>query len=134
MRTINQEQLEVLRTLKKWVVEKQVAQNNLKVAERELNNCISDTVKNQINPDIIDLVMYDNNGSGVKEILEENQIAITDGQAFEEGDRVEHARRGKGTFLTFGVFDNESVVEFDEDSDARGETLTVSTGLLKKLN
>ncbi|WP_180806856.1 hypothetical protein [Bacillus paralicheniformis] len=52
---------------------------------------------------------------------------------FNNGDRVEHVNRGKGTFLSYGEFENESIVKFDEDSNAEGDTLTVTTGLLKKL-
>lgn len=52
---------------------------------------------------------------------------------FKTGDRVEHVRRGKGTFLIYGLFSDESIVEFDKDSDAKGDTLTVTTGLLKKI-
>lgn len=52
---------------------------------------------------------------------------------FKTGDRVEHSRRGKGTFLMYGMFHDESIVEFDKDSDAEGETLTVTTCLLKKI-
>lgn len=52
---------------------------------------------------------------------------------FKTGDRVEHKTRGNGTFLAYGTFSNESIVEFDIDSDAEGETLTVTTGLLKKV-
>lgn len=50
---------------------------------------------------------------------------------FKTGDRVEHKARGKGTFLSYGMFHDESIVEFDHDSDAEGETLTVTTGMLK---
>lgn len=53
---------------------------------------------------------------------------------FKLDDRVEHARRGKGTFLSYGMFHDESIVQFDKDSDANGETLTVTTGLLKKIS
>lgn len=53
---------------------------------------------------------------------------------FKYRNRVEHKRRGKGTFLSQGNFHDESIVEFDKDSDAEGETLTVTTGLLKKIN
>lgn len=53
---------------------------------------------------------------------------------FKMGDRVEHSRRGKGTFLSYGDFSDESIVEFDKDSDAEGETLVVTTGLLKGIN
>ncbi|MGO0713243.1 hypothetical protein P5408_010460 [Bacillus subtilis] len=42
---------------------------------------------------------------------------------FKKGDRVEHSRRGKGTFLSQGMFHDESIVEFDKNSDAEGETL-----------
>jgi hypothetical protein len=56
-----------------------------------------------------------------------------DSMKFKFGDRVEHARRGKGTFLSYGMFSDESIVEFDKDSDAKGETLTVTTGLLIKI-
>lgn len=51
---------------------------------------------------------------------------------FQKGDRVEHSKRGKGTYVeSYDRF--ESVVHFDEDSDAEGELLTVSTHLLKKI-
>jgi len=53
---------------------------------------------------------------------------------FKLNDRVEHATRGAGTFLSYGVFHDESIVEFDKDSDAEGETLTVTTRLLKKID
>lgn len=53
---------------------------------------------------------------------------------FKKGDRVEHSRRGKGTFLSQGIFHDESIVEFDKDSDAEGETLVVTTKMLKKIS
>jgi hypothetical protein len=53
---------------------------------------------------------------------------------FKLGDRVEHLNRGKGTFLSYGMFNDESIVEFDRNSDAEEETLTVTTGFLKKIN
>lgn len=40
---------------------------------------------------------------------------------FKIGDRVEHKKRGKGTFLSYGMFHDESMVEFDKDSDAEGK-------------
>lgn len=52
---------------------------------------------------------------------------------FKTGDRVEHKARGKGTFLSYGMFSDESIVEFDKESNAEGETLTVTTGLLVKI-
>lgn len=52
---------------------------------------------------------------------------------FKSGDRVEHKNRGKGTFLMYGTFNDESIVEFDKESDAEGETLTVTTQLLTKI-
>ncbi|MGG1347608.1 hypothetical protein ABE197_13090 [Bacillus subtilis] len=53
---------------------------------------------------------------------------------FKKGDRVEHSRRGKGTFLSQGMFHDESFVEFDKESDAEGETLVVTTKMLKKIS
>lgn len=53
---------------------------------------------------------------------------------FVKGDRVEHKNRGKGVFLSYGTFENESVIMFDEDSNAEGDILTVTTSLLKKLD
>ncbi|MGE7606559.1 hypothetical protein ACQKML_08110 [Peribacillus frigoritolerans] len=51
---------------------------------------------------------------------------------FNKGDKVEHKSRGKGTFIEYDTFENESVVQFEE-GDAEGDTLTVSTSLLKFL-
>lgn len=51
---------------------------------------------------------------------------------FRRGDKVEHKSRGKGTFIDYDTFENEAVVQFEE-GDAEGETLTVSTSLLKFL-
>ncbi|MEE5181186.1 hypothetical protein JDW21_18870 [Bacillus subtilis] len=51
---------------------------------------------------------------------------------FKKGDRVEHSRRGKGTFLSQGIFHDESIVEFDKNSDAEGETLVVTAKMLKE--
>ncbi|PRR87320.1 hypothetical protein [Bacillus atrophaeus] len=53
---------------------------------------------------------------------------------FNNGDRVEHARRGRGTFVSYDTNEEESVVSFDLDSDADGDTLTVSTNLLKVID
>lgn len=53
---------------------------------------------------------------------------------FKKGDQVEHLYRGKGVFEEYGLFTDESVVSFDEDSDGNSETLTVSTVLLKKID
>lgn len=50
---------------------------------------------------------------------------------FKKGDRVEHKNRGKGTFVCYDIHENESVVEFDLDSDGAGMELTVSTSLLR---
>lgn len=52
----------------------------------------------------------------------------------QEGDRVEHKNRGKGTVIEQQFFINETTVQFDVDSDAEGEILTVSTSLLKKID
>jgi stalled ribosome alternative rescue factor ArfA len=53
---------------------------------------------------------------------------------FKFGDRVEHSRRGKGTFLSYDdSMKEDAIVEFDDDSDAEGETLAVTSKLLKKI-
>lgn len=52
---------------------------------------------------------------------------------FEQGDRVIHKTRGKGTFIEYDwATDKDAVVEFDIDSDAEGETLCVTAALLRK--
>lgn len=50
------------------------------------------------------------------------------------GSRVEHIHRGKGTLLDFCVFGKDVIVEFDEDSAAKGKTLVVDVDLLKKID
>jgi hypothetical protein len=40
---------------------------------------------------------------------------------FKAGDRVEHKYRGKGTFVSAGIYADESIVQFDLDSDAEGQ-------------
>lgn len=51
-----------------------------------------------------------------------------------KGQRVQHAKLGKGTFEEFCWEDNTSYVTFDMDSDAEGETLRVTTSLLKPIS
>lgn len=54
---------------------------------------------------------------------------------FKQGDRVEHKRRGKGTFIEYDwATPNDAVVEFDKDSDAEGDTLCVTAALLTKID
>ncbi|MGC8362888.1 hypothetical protein ACSHUI_00240 [Bacillus subtilis] len=50
------------------------------------------------------------------------------------GDRVEHVHRGKGTLLDFCIFGKDVIVEFDENSSAKGKTLVVDLDLLKKID
>lgn len=52
---------------------------------------------------------------------------------FKRGDRVEHSRRGKGTFVEYDWATSEAVVEFDPDSTAEGQTLCVTVALLRKI-
>ena len=51
---------------------------------------------------------------------------------FEFGDCVEHETLGKGIFLNYGLFFEESVVQFDENSGGEGDLITVATELIKK--
>jgi hypothetical protein len=53
---------------------------------------------------------------------------------FVKGDKVEHRNRGKGTVVGYDPLDDSCViVDFDLDSDAKGETLGVTESLLIKL-
>lgn len=57
---------------------------------------------------------------------------------YKNGDRVEHKNRGKGIFVEYHCesykgYTDSCYVQFDENSDAEGDFLEVTIGMLKKI-
>lgn len=62
------------------------------------------------------------------ESIFQNMPILANTNVFQAGDRVQHATRGTGTFVAYGLTEHEAVVRFDKYNKA----LTVTADMLTK--
>lgn len=74
--SIKQENLKSLRDIIFWRSERDTARFNLEKSEKELAGALQQNKQNGVTEHIIHLLMEDNTGSGVREILERKGIEI----------------------------------------------------------
>lgn len=76
MKQITNDQFETLREVLYWRNEEQIHRNLLSKSIKELRNSLDKCQSEKIPQDVVNLVLMDENGSGVIEILKENNIEI----------------------------------------------------------
>lgn len=76
MYKITEDQVRVIRKVLHWRNEENIHKVLLEKSKKELTNSLNQCENSDIPPHIINLILLDNNGSGVQEILLENDIEV----------------------------------------------------------